>query len=419
MQDPATGLLVLWGYLGTVWHLIPLGIAGVISWSVWILRVFLSRRAKPIVNDFRTTTSVVVPCYREDADIVDACLTSWLAQGPHEVIIVVDLADTEVIHRLAARQDPRVRVVPFQHHGKRSALGVGIRKARGEVLVLVDSDTYWLPGLLAAVQVPFADPRVGGVGTRQNVLRPETSVWRRLANWMVDVRYVDYVPAQGNAGAVVCLSGRTAAYRRSAVMPVLANLEDEFFFGRRCVAGDDGRLTWLVLASGFRTVHQINARALSGFPDSFKAFVKQRVRWSRNSYRCYLTALWKGWLWKQPLIAQISVLQILLTPFTMALALTYAVLWCAKPGGWGFAVALGWMLAGRGIRGLSHLRRNPKDIVLLPLMVLTVAFVALPIKAYALVTMNKQGWLTRRSDLVGGEGQGGASLQAHAGGVHA
>ena len=38
------------------------------------------------------------------------------------------------------------------------------------------------------------------------------------------------------------------------------------------------------------------------------------------------------------------------------------------------------------------------------------ALVALPIKTYALVTMNKQGWLTRRADLTGGEGQDEASL---------
>jgi hyaluronan synthase len=36
--------------------------------------------------------------------------------------------------------------------------------------------------------------------------------------------------------------------------------------------------------------------------------------------------------------------------------------------------------------------------------------VALPIKAYALLTMNKQGWLTRRVDSVGGEGQSAATL---------
>ena len=58
-------------------------------------------------------------------------------------------------------------------------------------------------------------------------------------------------------------------------MPVLDNLENEFFLGKRCIAGDDGRLTWLVLASGYTTVHQSSAKAISMFPSSFKAFVKQ------------------------------------------------------------------------------------------------------------------------------------------------
>jgi hyaluronan synthase len=34
----------------------------------------------------------------------------------------------------------------------------------------------------------------------------------------------------------------------------------------------------------------------------------------------------------------------------------------------------------------------------------------MPIKTYALLSMNKQGWLTRRADLTGGEGQDEASL---------
>ena len=67
---------------------------------------------------------------------------------------------------------------------------------------------------------------------------------------MINLRYYDYVPAMGAAGAVACLSGRTAAYRRLVVPPLLPNLEDGFFLGRRCIAGDDGRLTWLVLAAG-------------------------------------------------------------------------------------------------------------------------------------------------------------------------
>lgn len=405
-----------WSWIVTVtaetsWReVMPLGIAGVFVWGLWLYRAVLSRFAKPVVNNYRTTVSVVVPAYREDADILVDCLDTWLAQDPTEVIIVPDVDDTEVLHRLAQVQDPRVRVLAFEHRGKRSALGVGIRAATSELVVLVDSDTRWEPGLLAAVQMPFVDPTVGGVGTQQNVYQRRTSVWRRVADWLVNLRYYDYVPAMGRAGAVACLSGRTAAYRRAAIEPVLENLENEFFLGRRCVAGDDGRLTWLVLASGYKTVHQSSARAMSMFPSSFRAFVKQRVRWSRNSYRCYLTALYKGWLWRVPLVTKITVLQILLTPVTMGMALGYLVFSRLELTGRGVVLVLIWLLVGRGIRGYSHLRRHPQEVLLLPLLALVVIMISLPIKLFAFVTMNKQGWLTRTSSSIGGEGQNSASL---------
>ncbi len=395
----------------TSWRdIVPLGIAGALVWGLWLYRAVLSRLARPVVNDFRTTVSVVVPAYREDPDILMECLKTWLSQDPDEIIIVPDVEDVEVLDRLRAVTDLRVRTIAFEHRGKRSALGVGIRAARYETVVLVDSDTRWEPGLLAAVQMPFIDPNVGGVGTQQNVYQRRTSVWRRIADWLVNLRYYDYVPAMGRAGAVACLSGRTAAYRRSVIMPVLENLENEFFLGRRCVAGDDGRLTWLVLASGYKTVHQSTARAMSMFPSSPVAFFKQRIRWSRNSYRCYLTAVYKGWLWRVPLVTKITVLQILLTPVTMGMALGYLLLSRLELTGRGVALVLIWVMLGRAVRGYSHLRRHPGDIFVLPLLAVTVITISLPIKLYAFITMNKQGWLTRTSDQIGGEGQNAASL---------
>ena len=394
-----------------LWAAFPLAAAGLVVWGLWLYRVVLSRRARPVVNDFRTTTSVVVPSFHEDPDILMRCLDSWLAQDPTEVIIVLDVADTEAQERILALGDPRVRAVMFRHAGKRSALGVGIRLATSELLVLVDSDTSWQPDLLQNVQMPFVDAEVGAVSTQQNVYERRTSVWRKIADWLVDLRYYDYVPAMGAAGAVACVSGRTAAYRRSAVMPVLEHLEDEFFLGRRCIAGDDGRLTWLVLGSGFRTVHQSSARALSMFPSSFRAFVKQRIRWSRNSYRCYLTAIYKGWLWQVPFVTKITVLQILLTPVTMGITLGYLFFARIEANATSIGLAVAWVVLGRGVRGWSHLRRHPADVLLLPLVTLVVILVALPIKLYAFATMNKQGWLTRHADQVGGDGQDAASLR--------
>ena len=167
-----------WSAVARDWHLlVPLGVVGALSWSIWLIRKILSARYRPTVNDHRTTTSVVVPSFREDPDVLERCLDTWLAQDPTEVIVVLDVEDHEAFRRLTARDEPRLTVISFAHEGKRSALGVGIREATGEVLVLCDSDTQWRPGLLDAVQMPFADPAVGAVGTRQNVHLPMSSIW--------------------------------------------------------------------------------------------------------------------------------------------------------------------------------------------------------------------------------------------------
>ncbi|WP_104180100.1 glycosyltransferase [Arthrobacter sp. B0490] len=390
----------------------PIAVAGAIVWGLWLYRFILSHRAKPIVTDHTATTSVVVPSFHEDPDILMSALESWRAQRPDEIIIVLDVEDLDAYARIEALGDPTIKPILFHHVGKRSALGAGIRLAKYDILVLTDSDTWWQPELLRNVQMPFVDPLVGAVGTHQNVFQRDSSVWRRVADWLVNLRYLDYVPAMGAAGAVPCISGRTAVYRRSAVLPVLEHLENEYFLGKRCISGDDGRLTWLVLASGYKTVHQSTARALSMFPSSFRAFVKQRIRWSRNSYRCYLTAIGTGWLWRTPFITKVTVLQILLTPVTMGLTMFYLIFNRLDFTVLGVAAALSWLLLGRGIRGASHLRRHPKDILILPVLAFAVILVALPIKLYAFATMNKQGWLTRHADQVGGDGQDALSLDS-------
>jgi len=101
---------------------------------------------------------------------------------------------------------------------------------------------------------PFADPRVGGVGTRQNVAAPRT-VWEHLNDMYLDYRYFDEIASQTVVGrAVSCLSGRTAVYRRSLLLRHSERFMSETFLSVPCMSGDDKRLTTLVLEGGHRTV---------------------------------------------------------------------------------------------------------------------------------------------------------------------
>jgi len=53
---------------------------------------------------------------------------------------------------------------------------------------------------------------------------------------------------------------------------------------------------------------------------------------------------------------------------------------------------LGLWICGRGIKIIPHLRRHPKDILLLPVYV-AVNFLLAFVKLYALVTIREQKWI--------------------------
>ena len=72
-----------------------LAVAGVIVWALWLYRCVLSAIAKPVVNNFPTTDlggRAVVP---RGPRHPDGCLANWRDQSPTEIIVVLDVADTE------------------------------------------------------------------------------------------------------------------------------------------------------------------------------------------------------------------------------------------------------------------------------------------------------------------------------------
>jgi hyaluronan synthase len=267
-------------------------------------------------------------------------------------------------------------------------------------VALVDSDTIWANNVAEEACKPFADPRIGGVGTRQNVYRPRGFL-SRINDMFLDHRYFDENACQTFLGrAVSCLSGRTAVYRRNLLLEIEHDFMNERFWGVPCLSGDDKRLTTLILERGHLTYMQRTARVWSAFPSTWKLFMRQRLRWARNTWRSDLRALSKGWLWHHPFLAYtmldkaVSCFTLLVGPTFMALALLHH--------NWLFAATLAlWWQISRSAKLLPHLRRRPSSFFLMPGYVAASWLMAL-IKISALVTIRQQRWLTRQVAVEGG-----------------
>jgi len=383
-------------YLSLLVFYFPLGIIGFWRWGTWLVRRLLSLFYKPSKRNFHASVSIVTPVYNEDPDVFRQALASWRVNNPLEIIAVIDHTDEKCIKEFEkfSYQFKQAKLIVTEKPGKRPALADGIRATKGKIIALVDSDVFWSKLVLREALRPFADPKVGGTAVRQNVINPQTLA-QNIFDIQLDMRFFDEIMGLNVAGNVLtCLSGRTAFYRRKALMPLVDDMVNETFWGKQCIGGDDKRLTYLIEAAGRRTRYQHNAHVYTPGAKKLSTLFKQRTRWSRNTWRADLRALREGWVWKHPFLAFVLIDR-LVSPLALLLSLMYFIvsivfqLWIPA------ATLFVWWFFSRGFRILPHLLRRPRNIKLVPVYVFANFSMAI-IKIYALLTLNRQDWITRR-----------------------
>ncbi|MBJ6761354.1 glycosyltransferase family 2 protein [Myxococcaceae bacterium JPH2] len=93
--------------------------------------------------------SVVIPTYNR-ARLLEETLASVFAQDDtdYEVLVIDDGSTDDTVASLARHGD-RVRVLRQANAGQGMARNLGIREARGEYVVFLDSDDLWFPWTLS------------------------------------------------------------------------------------------------------------------------------------------------------------------------------------------------------------------------------------------------------------------------------
>lgn len=382
-------------YLDIHPYLLPLGIIGLWRWSVWLLKELVGLRYRPETKEYNTKVSLITPVYNEDPTVFKKALASWQANKPNEIIAVIDYTDKACIDtfKTFSKNKAYAKLIITKKPGKRPALADGIRAAKYDIVALVDSDTIWDKDVIKNGLPPFHDKKVAGVGTYQHVLNPKTLA-QKIFDIHLDLRYKDDFAFLAAAGdALNCLSGRTAFYKRSVIAPMLPDLENETFMGTPVISGDDKRLTYLVLAAGWKVKYQSNSQVSTPGMADIGSYLQQRLRWSRNSLRADLRALSEKWSWRHKAlvffqldkVAQAFV--VILSPIYFFISL-FLGLWIPA------TIILCWWIISRGVKMFPHLKRRPQDILILPAFILYSFFTAI-VKIYAFFTLNTQGWITR------------------------
>jgi N-acetylglucosaminyltransferase len=341
---------------------------------------------------------VVIPCFNEDPWLLEACCRSVAAQdypGPMRVWLVDDGSrNRDALLAVYERWDGRgwsVRLLDT-NTGKRAAQDEAVRRGRGELVVLMDSDTLLAPDAVRQAAARFTDDQVGAVSGSVGVLNAPTNLLTRLIHHRYRLRFQVERPAQGFFTSLLCCAGPFAVYRRSLLAELWSRYLSQTFAGVPCTNGDDLHLTNLVLATGRQVLFEPRAIASTSVPRSLRLYLRQQLRWNRSFYR-ELRWTFAGIRSRHPYLA-LDVLARALLPLLLAAALVLL----AGEGllvGWGLLAAdLTLALAMLCVTAAFLLVHGASVSFLLLYGPLHMALLV-PIRVWALVTLASPRWETR------------------------
>jgi peptidoglycan-N-acetylglucosamine deacetylase len=273
-----------WAWLGVA---VLFVVATAISTTRLLLLLLVILRTRTMVrgSDPASTppVAVLIPAYNEGRVIQSTLRAILRSEYPRFRVLVIDDGSTDDtaarVGEIAA-VDPRVEVISTPNGGKHSALNLGFRLAREEVIVTVDADTVLLPETIGHLVAPFADAGVDAVCGNVHV--------GNVGNLLTASQDAEYVTSQSfdrrafdSLNAVPVVPGATGAWRRRTVLEVGG------YSGQTLT--EDADLTVTVLAHSGRVVFSPWARSVTEVPSTARALFRQRFRWTFGA----LQTVWK------------------------------------------------------------------------------------------------------------------------------
>lgn len=412
------------------------GGAGRVAWialQVWALcavlvllwRLCLVARYRPtpsVADEALPSITVIVPAYNEGRQVYETLRSLVESDYPRDRLHVVAVDDGSgddtwqwIARGRADFGDMVTAVRCARNRGKRAALYEGFARARGEVLVTVDSDSEVRRDTLRNLVSPFVlDPRVGAVAGNVRVLN-ESGVIARMLDVSFTCAFEFMRASESMVDTVMCCPGALSAYRRSLVESFKDQWLAQTFLGRPANIGEDRAMTNLVLRRGYLVRFQSNAVVLTEVPRRLPQLCRMLLRWARSNVRETLVLARFVFTRFRPgpkLGARINLTWaatlLLIRAAIFVPSLVYLVV---RPEmlGWGAgAIALGAVLPA-AVYAAS--RRSPRALWAVPYAWFSAICLSW-IAPYALLTPQRSAWLTRRLPTAGpGTGAAVAGLR--------
>lgn len=212
--------------------------------------------------------SVVITAYQE-AETIGRAIAAFLSQLPADAEIIVVSPDpaTTAVADAYAKEYACVRHARDPQQGKPAALNIGLRAARGDLVVLSDGDVHVADDALAPLLAPFDDPRTGAVTGRPVSTSPRDTILGYWSHLLTDAGAHQMRLSRDRANDFLVCSGYLFAIRRELIDEVPSE-----------ALAEDAVISHKIAQQGYRIRYAPDALVYVKYPDSYGDWLRQRVR---------------------------------------------------------------------------------------------------------------------------------------------
>ncbi len=219
--------------------------------------------------------SFLVPAYNEEKTIketIDALVNLDYPKNKKEIIIINDGSKDKTldIARELEKKYSFVKILDKKNSGKANSLNEALKIAKGEIIAVVDADSYPEKYSVKKMVGHFDDLTVGAVTSRVLV--------KNKKNWLEKFQIMDYSIIAWTrklldfVDSVYVTNGPLSMYRKSEAIK-LGGFDPNNLT-------EDIEITWHFLSKGYKTRMSYNAIVYTNVPDKLGYWIKQRVRWN-------------------------------------------------------------------------------------------------------------------------------------------
>ncbi len=221
------------------------------------------------------SVTILIPAHNEEdsiEDTIEHVINLNYPKNKLEVIVINDgsVDKTKEIILKCMKKYPNLKLLDKTNSGKADSLNHGIKMAKGELVAVVDSDSFPTPDSLRKMTGFFNDESMSAVTSFVTVRNPNV-------NLLTKIQAIEYIILGWSRklfdfiNSVFVTNGPLSVYRKKY-------LDEVEGFDTRTVT-EDIDITWNLLSHGYRTAMCLDANVTTVVPTKLKKYYHQRVRW--------------------------------------------------------------------------------------------------------------------------------------------